>query len=214
MDRVRRFMHEFVVLGDHCLGREAFTAFVQEQLVCTASFHHLFGLLVGVARDLLLLLQRELNSDVNQMMMSWMNSTVIGHLDTVRSSITFTSRDVMQYVVRRSSPRPQRAASAQQPQHPQQEAVEQTPVVAVDTTEHGRSSSDEAFESAEEAEEPATASRRDDAQRHVSAQQTHSAVTQACKPRSRTPKMAASAQEVDSNRSPQDVQFPLRTPVS
>ena len=162
---------------------------------------------------LLLLLQRELNSDVNQMMMSWMNSTVIGHLDTVRSSITFTSRDVMQYVVRRSSPRPQRAASAQQPQ-PQQETVEQTPVVAMDTSEQGRSSSDEAFESAEEADEPAAASRRDDAQRHVCAQQTHSAVTQACKPRSRTPKMAASAQEVDSNRSPQDVQFPLRTPVS
>ena len=212
MDRMRRFMHEFVVLGDHCLGREAFTAFVQKQLVCTASDHHLLGLVVGVmvARGLLLL-QRELNSDVNQMMMSWMNSTVIGHLDTVRSSITFTSRDVMQYVVRRSSPRPPRAASAQQPQ---QETVEQTPVVAMDTSEQGRSSSDEAFESAEEAEEPATASRRDDAQRHVSAQQTHSAVTQACKPRSRTPKMAASAQEVDSNRSPQDVQFPLRTPVS
>lgn len=36
MTRVRRFMHELVVLGDLCLGEEAFTRFVQEQLVSTS----------------------------------------------------------------------------------------------------------------------------------------------------------------------------------
>ena len=101
----------------------------------------------------------------------------------------------MQYVVKRSD----------RPRAPP--ASEQTPVVAMETDQ--RSSDDESFASAEEAE-PARAR---EAERHVAAQQAHSAVTQATKPREVSPKPAASAQQVD-QRSPQGVQFPLQTPVS
>ena len=37
MSRVRRQLHELVVLGDHCLGEEAFMRFVQDQLVSEAT---------------------------------------------------------------------------------------------------------------------------------------------------------------------------------
>lgn len=121
-----------------------------------------------------------------------MNTTVIAHLQSVRANVPFSSDEVTQYVVRRSD----RSSSAP--------ATEQTPVVAMETDQRG-SSSDEAFESADESpHEP---------ERRVAAQQVRSAVTQATKPRSTSPKAAASAQRVD-QRPPQDVQFPLQTPVS
>ncbi|KAI0211538.1 Large proline-rich protein bag6 [Lamellibrachia satsuma] len=79
-ERLRRVIHEFVVLSQYCLvgGREAVERMVQNRLAI-------------------------ISSDVTPMIQQWMTGMTLQQLRQLMPSITISSNDILHYVVRRGS---------------------------------------------------------------------------------------------------------------